>query len=215
MRRLREFRDDERGTTLLELVVGMLLLGIFMSMFTGAMLMMSNTTNNVQAATSSAAQVNSAFLWLDRKVRYATGISTPVQSGASNDWNVEFSTIIANSTTTTGCTQLRVDAGQLQWRGWVVQSNGTSYSGLTSWLPLASFLSNGTAAPGATTQPFSLPPASKAASTSFQQLTITVVAGSGSSTAATSTMSMTFTALNSSANSTTVPCQQVAVDATS
>lgn len=215
MGQLRRRFADDRGTTLMEVVVGMALLTVFMGMFTTAMLLMSNTVNKVEAITRSNGEVNNAFLRLDRSVRYAAAISTPVRSGAANDWSVEFATTTTNNTV---CTQLRVDSAQtqIQQRTWTVGSNGTSYSGLTAWTPLASNITNGAAVAGSADQPFSMPdPAADKASTSYQRLTVTLIADSGTSTTAPTRATMTFTALNSSAAATNTSCQQVAVDASS
>jgi type II secretory pathway pseudopilin PulG len=205
-------RRDDRGTTLIEVIVGMTVMAAFMGMFTTAFLLMSSTVNKVEAVTRSSGQINNAFLSLDRTVRYATGMSTPARSGGANDWNLEFATATGTQTT---CTQLRIDNQKLQRRTWIVSASGTSYSGLTAWLPIASNITNGTAASGSSLQPFSVPTASSGATTAFQRLTIKLVASSGINTASTTTSSMTFTALNSSATATNTPCQQVAVDATS
>jgi Tfp pilus assembly protein FimT len=208
---LRRLRREDDGTTLAEMVVGMAIMAIFMGMFTGAMLLMSSTVNKVEAVTTSSGQLNNAFLRLDRSVRYATAISQPTRSGASNDWNVEFSA--TNGTTKTTCTQLRIHAKQLQQRTWALAADGTTYSNLSAWVPLASNITNGNVAVGAPNPPFAL--VQSAAGTNYQRLTITLVASSGTSTPGTSNSSVTFTAVNSVLTATNNPCQQVAVDATS
>ena len=72
---------------------------------------------------------------------------------------------------------------------------------LTAWSVLASKILNGGAASGSTDQPFSTPPPLTAASTTFQRLTITLVAGtSGPSSTSTTRSSLTFTASNSIAS---------------
>lgn len=206
MRGPRELHEDEQGTTLLEMVVGMALLAVFMGMFTGAMLMMSNTVNKVEAVTTSSGQVNAAFLQLDKTVRYATGISPIGTGNVTGETHVEFAMIDQNDTTK--CVQLRLFGGKLQRRTWVPSSDGVTYSGLSGWSTLASNVSTDR------TSSFAVPPAANGASSSYQQLTITINAGSGTNTAGSTTSSMTFTALNSVAGSTNPVCQQVSVDAT-
>jgi Tfp pilus assembly protein PilW len=198
-------RSDE-GTSLIELVVGMSLLSIFMSMFTGAVVMMNNAENKAQAVSLTSTQLNQAFLNLDKTVRYATAISTPGQ-GTTGDWYVELRT---TNTGTDQCMQLRVDIAtqQLQQRTWTV-TNAVA-SSASGWLPTASGIANGNAVSGAATQPFYLPP--PLASAKFQQLRINLTSPSGSgSSATTSASSFTFTALNSTVPVSTSPiCQQQA-----
>ncbi len=178
--------DD--GTSLMELMVGMVLMTIFMGMFTGAVVMMNSAMNKSQAINLAASQLNVAFANLDNTVRYAAAIGTPGQ-GASGDWYVEL------RTTTTGsevCTQLRVDSQKLWRRTWNV--DGTAVTGLTGWSPIASGISNGSVDPDPNNQPFYNPVPTGV----FQQLTVnlTLPSGSGASST-TSQSSFTFTALNS------------------
>ncbi len=208
--RLRTVHDDDRGATLLELVVGMTIMVIFMGMFTGAILLVSNSTNKVEAVSNSSAQLTNAFLELDKSVRYASGISTVTPAAGSNDWHVEFERTISGVDT---CTQLRTNhlTGNLEWRTWSPNSTGSGYSSLTAWQPLAGNITN--YAVGASPAPFANP--STSTNSSFQQLTISIVAGSGTNTSGTTQNSMTFTALNSSPGSGASVCQQVSVGQTS
>jgi hypothetical protein len=208
--RLRELHRDDRGTSLAELVVGMMVMGIFMTIFTGAVVSMAKTVTKVEAVTTSTAQVNNAFLQLDRRVRYADAISTiGPATGTSGDSYVELGSV-PSAASVQRCTQLRVDVGsqKLQLRTWTA-TGSTTYSDLTGWTPLASFIVPLDAS-GASYQPFSTPPVS-GAPTSFQRLTITLVAGtSGASSPSTTKTSFTYTAFNSSvadATNATV-CQQ-------
>ena len=62
----------------MELIVGMALMAIFMSMFTAAIVLMTQTGNKVEAVSISAARrTNQAFLTMDKTVRYASAITTP------------------------------------------------------------------------------------------------------------------------------------------
>jgi hypothetical protein len=195
---------EDNGTSLTELIVGMLVMGVFMAIFTGTVVSMARTTTKVEAVASSADQVNNGFLALDRLVRYAAAITTiGPATGSTGDWYVELD-LVDNSTPTVveTCTQLRVDvaAQQLQVRTWNALTP-TTYSSLTAWSVLASKVLNGNAAAGSADQPFSVPSALSAASTTFQRLTVTLVAGtSGPSSTSTTRSSMTFTAVNSIAS---------------
>jgi hypothetical protein len=212
---LRRRLSGDVGTSLTELVVGMSVMTVFMAIFTGAIFSMSQTVNKVEATTVSSGQTNLAFLTLDKTVRYAAAItpaSTCVSSTSacvatpSGDWYVELDSTFSGAEV---CTQLRVDvaAHQLQQRTWTVTATG--YTTPTSWKALASNVTNGGAVAGPD-QPFSVPAAVAGASSTFQQLTITLIIGSGTSTTSTTRSSTSFTALNSSAAATTnaTKCQQ-------
>jgi len=210
VRRRRTMRDD-RGSTLLELLVAMGIMMIFLGIFTGAILMLYQASNKANALTSSAAQTDQAFAHLDTTVRYASAISTPGRNAAATMWYDEF---LGNGTGSTVCTQLRVTtaaagstvtAQQLQARSWTlpVASGATA----PSWVPWASGITNGTAAAGSTSPPvpFTLiPPGST--NVSFEQLTVQLVGTSGSPPALAST-DATFTAMNSA-----VTAKQVAAN---
>lgn len=209
IRRWRERRPTgDAGTTLLELVVGMTIMSIFLAVFTGAIVLMTSTVNKVEAISVANSQTNNAFLALDKTVRYASAITTIGVSPTSNDWYVEFD---STNTSVDVCTQLRVDitARQLQKRTWVVPATGTPVA--TGWTPLASNVTNGSAAAGSADVPFSTPAALTTATTSFQRLTIALISTSATATTNTSRSVMTFTAMNSSAAATTnsSKCQQM------
>jgi type II secretory pathway pseudopilin PulG len=182
---------DDAGTTLIELVVGMVIMSIFMVIFTGAILTMTQTVNKVQTLTTSTTQINQAFLRLDKLVRYAAAITTPGQS-AGGDWYVE---IDSSNTGTETCTQLRVDSQQLQLRSWPATSVApAAFVGA----PIADNIANASTDP-----PFTVPGASVGASTSpFQRLQVTLRATAPSTATSTNRSQMTFTALNSSAAAT-------------
>jgi type II secretory pathway pseudopilin PulG len=184
-------RDE--GTSLIELVVGMVLMSIFGGLFTGAIVMMNNSMNKSQAVNQSSSQLNQAFLTLDKTIRYASAISTPgLGTATPNEWYVE---LRSTYTGTAICTQLRVDDAtkQLQSRTWTDAGPTATAS---AWLPLASNVTNGTAAPGASTQPFFLVPS--LANTRFQQLRVNLISPAGSGVSLTTSLSsFTFSALNS------------------
>ncbi len=210
VQRLRELQRDDRGTSLAELLVGMLVMTIFMTIFTGAVVSMAKTVTKVDAVTTSTAQVNNAFLQLDKRVRYADAISTiGPATGTSGDTYVELGSV-PTAASVQKCSQLRVDLAsqKLQLRTWTA-TGSTTYSDLTGWTPLASSIVPLDSS-GVGYQPFSTPPAS-GAPTVFQRLTVTLVAGtSGASPPTTTRTSFTFTAVNSNVADTTnaTICQQ-------
>ena len=217
-RRLRALRErvvtEDAGTTLTELLVGMLVMVIFMTIFTGAVVSMSGTVVKVDAVTSSAAQVDNAFLTLDKLVRYASGITTTGQ-GPGGGWYVELDTVDTAASRDT-CTQLWVDftTKRLRMRSWDAGSTAPIPS---EWKTLADNI-QATDTSGASYQPFtdSAVGASVPAATRFQQLTVTLTAGTDKASSASTTRgSITFTALNSSASDPTnaTRCHQLAAAA--
>ena len=195
-----DLRADD-GTTLIELVVGMVIMSIFLGLFTTAIVSMNSAENHTEAVSLSTSQINQAFLTLDKTVRYATAITTP-GTGTLGDWYVELRTTNTGSEV---CTQLRIDTQQLQRRTWTVTNQVGSAP--TAWLPLTSYVANGGAAAGAG-QPFVLVPPIN--DTAFQQLkfNLSTLAGGGSAQT-TSLSSFTFTAVNSTVPAPTgAICQQ-------
>jgi prepilin-type N-terminal cleavage/methylation domain-containing protein len=125
----------DSGVTLMELMVGMTIMAIFMTMFTTSVVMMYNSTSKTEAVADTASQLSMAFNRLDTSVRYASGITQP---GIGSDGNsyVEWRSTYSG---TAVCTQLRLASGvdQLQQRTWTPSTSGT-VTGLTPWQPLAS-----------------------------------------------------------------------------
>lgn len=168
--------SEDRGFTLMELLVGMGLMGIFMAIVTGSMVMMFGSSQHSEATTRTSQEISSAFLWLDAHLRYADYVGDPSQVTADGgNWHVRFSGTDPESTTAT-CYELRVDqaAGQLQW---TTVPTGT-------WRPLASQVINGSAA--VPTAPFAVlrpgdpyPSGTPAASRSELWLSIIVSQGEG------------------------------------
>lgn len=198
-------RRGDSGTTLIELVVTMSIIGIFLVIFTGAMLSMYHSTNKVQGITDTSSQLSTAIGRLDTSVRYAAAISPPVTGSDGNAY-------VAWQSTDTGtpvCTQVRVNAttSQLQQRSWTV--SGSSATGLTSWTPLASEIAARDPSTGATLTPFTFLAATGAVPNQQLQVSLVAVSGTGSQQTVTR-RSVTFTAFNTTpATATTGICQEV------
>lgn len=184
---MRRPRGDS-GFTLIETVVGMVVMSIFLAMFTGSVVMMFGSSNHSQAVAHSAQEISNAFTKLDRQVRYASYVGEPGQDpNDGNNWYVEFEN---TNTDPAMCYQLRVDQSSdtLQQRSW--SGSGTP----SAWQQLATGVLNGGGS-GADA-PFALTPAT--ATVPSAELTVHLVTGEGSgSNAAQSESSMAFTALNS------------------
>ena len=177
---------NDDGTSLIELVVGMMLMSIFLGMFTGAVVAMNRAENKTEAVSLTTSQLNQAFLTLDKTVRYAAAISQP-GIGPSGDWYVELRTTNGGAES---CTQLRIDSQLLQRRTW------TPGSPPSVWSPVTSNVTNGAAVAGPA-QPFLLKPV-VANDVNVQQLTFNLVSVSGGGlTPTTSNSSFTFTAADS------------------
>ena len=185
---------DDRGITLVEIVVAMMIMSVFMAMFTAGVVQMFHITNANEAAASGQSQVNIAFLRLDREIRYAADISTPSAYLPGADFYVEY---LTTSTGVSECTGVAVEVAtsQLQRRTWI---QGTTPLVPSAWSPFANDVSAPVAPDPDANVVFTL--TDPDAVYTFQRLRLSVVATSGSgSTASTKRFGITFTALNSSA----------------
>jgi len=178
----------DAGLTLAEVLVSMGVTSVVMAMATTAIVQVYRTSDRADVLWQNMTQLQTAFLQLDRSVRYATAISQPnTTATARGDWYVEWSAV---SGTTTMCSQLRLDApsGLLQRRS---EPAGGQVSG---WVTVASSL--------LASQPFFL----QAASTSsypHQRLTIDVsVRSAAGPTQPARRSTFAFTALNTSMTTT-------------
>lgn len=123
MRAVTEVRDDDAGSTLVELVVTMVLMTVVMVVFTGAIVQIYRATLRTETSSTASAQVRQAFQRLDKVIRYASWIATPGKVGTS--WYVEFAA--GDPTAALGCGQLRLDnRGVLQLLQWTAGSPPTA-----------------------------------------------------------------------------------------
>jgi type II secretory pathway pseudopilin PulG len=172
--------DD--GLTLIDMVVSMVIMSIFMSMFTTAILQTYHAANKIESISGAQSQIHTAFLRLDKEIRYAAGISTESSTG---DPYVEY---LTTNTGSPVCTELRLDVAsrQLQRRTW---PQGMSPLTPSNWIPLATEISS--------VKPFTFTAADS--TFNFQRLRLQLAASSGgASTATTKQTDITFTALNTS-----------------
>jgi hypothetical protein len=181
----------------------MTLMSIVMSIFTTGIIQIYRSVVRTEAVSGAQSQLNTAFLRLDREVRYAAEISEP-GPGPGREPRVEFRTSHTGDAVT--CTQLRlvVDSagGRLQRRTWEYvpdRLTGSPLKNLTPFTTLASAVAAGTAAGLPAGQPFqrTLAPVSAATGTADQRLRVvlTVRSAPGGSLRRTD---VTFTTLNSS-----------------
>ena len=175
-------RRDDRGVTVLEVVVAMSLMLVLVSAVTVGVVTMFRTAGTTALTSTAQSQVSLVVLRLDRQVRYATGISRPRVVGGVQ--YVEYKFVEKGRST---CVQLRVTGGRLQQRTWTSGSTPQS-----DWATLASGV--------ATPQPFTHLDADD--QIAHQRLTVAVHATADAGTATRiKHRTVTFTALNTTRDS--------------
>jgi prepilin-type N-terminal cleavage/methylation domain-containing protein len=192
-------RRDE-GMTMIEVVVSLTLMAVLMTVFTTAVIQVYRNVNQTETLSAGQSQLNNVFLRLDKEVRYASGISQPVQVPANSDnWYVEY---LNTSRGTETCTQLRLTSGGLlQQRTWSRNRSPIQPSG---WAALASTVDNvGTQNPFTFTAADPKNTSGALDGSNFHRLTIRLVAFGRDNKPVTES-SITFTALNTSLATTSV-----------
>ncbi len=180
-------QPDDRGVTLLEVVVAISLMLVAMSAVTAGVVDMFRTASTTTLASTAQSQVGLAVLRLDRQVRYASGISRPRIVGGVQ--YVEYKFVEKGRST---CVQLRVIDGKLQQRSWV---SGTSPQ--ADWATLASGV--------VTPAPFTHVAADDQVGHQRLIVGVQATAGAGSTTRS-KRSTVTFTALNTTRDSPTEVC---------
>lgn len=190
----------DEGTSLMELMVGMVVMTILMTICTSAIVSMFAGTGKTQGVQNSSLQLNVAFNRLDSQVRYASAIDQPTGSLSTDTLSVTFLTATPASNR---CTQLRIRtlAGttqqQLVERTWTVTVNpdGTvATSAVSGWSQLAAGIT-AIDQSGASVVPFTV---STPANGTVQQLRLRLIALDSASQAQTKSSSeVVFSALNS------------------
>ena len=192
--------SGDEGMTLMELMIGMVIMSILMGICTSAIVSMFSSTGKTQTVANTSQQLDTAFDQLDKQVRYASSIDQPTGSVANNNLSVAFQTV---SPTATVCTQLRIQVLtgttqlQLVERTWpvVMNNTGAATAGtLSSWKQLA----NGVALTDQNGNPVTPFTVSTPAGASLQQLRLRLVAVDGTNQVQSKSVTDTiFSALNS------------------
>ena len=138
LRRLR--REHEAGFTLVELVVAMGIFTVLMTLVLTAVVGLARTTARVQNVADASDQLRTAFLTMDRQVRYADAVNFPgrTRAAAAEAWWVETHTSAVAPGAQATCTQWRFTAssGRLERRTW---PDG-AFAGRSPWRTVASQL---------------------------------------------------------------------------
>jgi len=131
-------RHEDRGVSVVELIVSMGIFVMVLVVFLAAVVTMSRATSRTQATGDSASQLRTVFQRLDKEVRYASAINPPAQT--SGNFYVEY---LVPATVATGeslCVQWRFMASdrELQRRTWT-PGNAASVS---EWQTMVTDLRN-------------------------------------------------------------------------
>jgi len=180
-------RAADKGFTLVELMVAMLVFSIFLAIVVTSILGLTRSASRIQVAAVSTNQELAVFASLDRQIRYADGINIQ-GTGAVNTY-IEFRTPNDSTPThTTVCTQWRYDpnARTIASRSW---TDG-NLSSATTWNVLLTNVAND----GGATYPFAFIPTSTSSS-KLEEMTLTLDAGSSATKGG--KLSSTFVARNS------------------
>ncbi|MER7279713.1 hypothetical protein ABT369_35275 [Dactylosporangium sp. NPDC000244] len=185
---------DDRGVTLAELAVTTGIMSVVMAIFTTGIVQLFQAGNKNELVAMTQAQLNNAFLRLDRELRYAAGFG-PIRPDAAGNVFVEY----VNTGTPSGtpeCAQLELyrAAGTLRRQVWP-----TGQKPQNKWAVLASNVL--IAPPGSAETKSTFAIIAPTENTAFQRLRILLIVqsnpGRGQTTANTD---LTFTALNSKAS---------------
>jgi prepilin-type N-terminal cleavage/methylation domain-containing protein len=200
LNRLAEDRRDDRGVTLVELLVAMGIFSIVLVVFLAATGVMARSTVRNQVVSDTASQLRTAFQRFDKEVRYAHDINAP---GTSNgNIYVEYWVPASATKGENLCVQWRYNKStkELQRRTWT-QGNAAS---VTQWITMVTRLRNDLSS--SSEQPFTFQRAGTVAGKAYlhQRLHIYLDAGLGSiADDGGSQLDVSFVAQNSSPSSVT------------
>lgn len=130
----------DAGFTLVELVVAMAIFTVVTVLVLTAVISLTRTTARVQNVADASDQLRSAFLTMDRQVRYADAVNIPggTGSGTTTAWWAETHTSAVASGSPALCTQWRFtpSTARLERRTW---TDG-AFGGRTAWRTVATRL---------------------------------------------------------------------------
>jgi prepilin-type N-terminal cleavage/methylation domain-containing protein len=147
--------DGDRGDTLIETMIVMIIFTIVLGIVTTAIVTMLQQVDKQSGVADNLGNARKAIETLDGQVRFANAVTTP-GTVASGDQYVEFQALATNVTNQPQiCTQWRyhVATKALQFRTWTVPTSGSAVP--SAWLTSALSISP---APGMPIFGFSPPP---------------------------------------------------------
>ena len=100
---------DDRGYSLIELLIAMGIMSIVMIAAFGAIMQIYSATNQAEGTSFARDQLGNAFRRLDKELRYATWVAAPGQIG--DRWYLEYAV-------DDGCRQLKLEGGVLTLASW-------------------------------------------------------------------------------------------------
>jgi type II secretory pathway pseudopilin PulG len=205
MRRLHVDSDGERGDTLIETLIVMIIFTMVLGIITSAIVVMMKQVDKQSGLADNLGNARKAIETLDGQIRFANAITTP-GTGASGDQYVEFQSL---ETDVTGqpevCTQWRYDvaSSSIQYRTWQVPTTTPAVVIPTTWITTAL-----TASPVGSTPIFAL--LNNSAPSSHQSVTVDFQVTDGAPPQS-SADEVSLTAINSLQSNTTnnSVCQEV------
>jgi prepilin-type N-terminal cleavage/methylation domain-containing protein len=134
---------DERGVTLVELVVAMMIMSIVAVVFTTALAVVQNAVVRESAWSTNVDQARLAVENIDRMIRSGNVLFPPASDGSSIIVYTQSNAPSFKSGAWSGnrCMQWRVSGGQLQMRWWKPNEAGVTQSP-TTWQVVASNIVN-------------------------------------------------------------------------
>lgn len=198
---------DDRGTTLVELLVAMTILATFFAVFSTVAGRLFDSSKDQQSRSLNLDNNRNIVELLDRQVRYASAINEPVDT-ATGQYVLWLGT---SPDLVPTCYEWQVTAGLMQYRSWVVPA-AAAVAVPTAWKTVG----NGVV-PAGSDEFFSITPsadptdAAQGASQNRQQLRVVFSTSHGTPAVGTDTR-VAFTALNSrsAAAPAALVCQGVA-----
>jgi prepilin-type N-terminal cleavage/methylation domain-containing protein len=153
-------RQEDKGFTLMELLIAMGLFAVVMTLVSGAMIVMYHDVGKQQGQSNDLDGLRKATDLLDFQVRYANAISQPGVGATGTATYVEWQT--GNGGQPQTCTQWRLDSSTslLQYRTWPVSLSTAPVP--TAWvtelvgaqaIPGTAIFATSALAPGATVSP--------------------------------------------------------------
>ncbi|HEY8730037.1 MAG TPA: type II secretion system protein [Acidothermaceae bacterium] len=164
---------DERGFSLIELLVSMAIFAVLLSVMMSVIIAMTKSSNKTQSVADAAAQGLRATQALDKQLRYADWVNPTPTSPATS---VSTTSISFEGLTNAGvvqCYQWHLTGGLLQQRSWTSASTTASYPTATSptWTTVATGVANSGSVPPFTVTP--RPPTGTSAD--FSQVAVDLV----------------------------------------